>query len=384
MRWALLVTGALVGGCSSTPSEPSATGDQLILLKGTSTNIYFVSAGESPRVDRLSLAGGALEFHERGFVNRQQNALFVSLIDFGPTGHRRLVRLDLTSRTLDWEVPTTSELRRIDIDGVEFSGSLALSGSRDGNHLFVRAYLRDDFAVTGAAVLDAATGAFIRFIRGPQIVSVGGFRPIPLGSSFSPGGVAALMGDSKVGAHAIGNLDPSESRIVDSIALPLSETFPGDRIQGFVFAPGGGAVYLLGLAGIYRMDLSARTITNRISPPSRGSVSVSPDGTRVLITDGGVWPDFPGSGQVFVFDASLQPLPPIDLGVDPVTGGKTRSAGVAWSDDSRLAYITTGSAEIGPLFAPQRSRLLVVDVASRTIVREIPLNDFNVSQVLRQ
>ena len=108
--------------------------------------------------------------------------------------------------------------------------------------------------------------------------------------------------------------------------------------------------------------------------PSRGLISLSPDGTTLYVPDSGYGFDWPGSGLLFVYDADLNPEEPIDLseaafdGIAPTTGG----VGVSLGSD--LVYVAAGTVSRGPLYGPQPAKLLIVDAVARRLIETVDLN----------
>jgi DNA-binding beta-propeller fold protein YncE len=140
----------------------------------------------------------------------------------------------------------------------------------------------------------------------------------------------------------------------------------------------GRTVYLTSVDSMYRFDLVAKEVLARTSLPGlSGGITISPDGRTIYATDGGDSFNSPGSGKIAVFDADLNPQPPIDLGTSAAVNGQPPSMqGAAVSSDGRMLYVAAGTPSRGPLYGPQPARLLVVDCSTRRLLRAIPLNDW--------
>lgn len=112
-------------------------------------------------------------------------------------------------------------------------------------------------------------------------------------------------------------------------------------------------------------------------PGLGGGIAFSLDGRTIYVTDGGDLFDTPGSGQIAVFDADLNPQPPIDLRTSAAVNGHPPSMhGAAGSSDGRMLYVAAGTPSRGPLYGSQPARLLVIDCSTRRLLRAIPLNDW--------
>jgi hypothetical protein len=296
------------------------------------------------------------------------------------SGESDLLRLEVPTAAVAWRVAVSSTRRRIEIDGVEVWASGAMAVSADEKYLVVAPAFRSALSEEGLSVIDVSTGQLRGFVGGlrvpPSAQSIVPVSGLP-GVAAASFGVLTARHDRNRGADALVILDAATLSVTDSIPLDDPMLFQGDRLQAVTAVQGGRRLYLRGLSGLYAFDLASRTITDRTTVPSRGALWASPDGGTLVVTDPGVWPDFPGSGALFLYDERLRESGRIDLGPDPETGANVVSQVVAWSADGRLMYVTTGTASVGPLYHPQRSRLLTIDVARRTVVSSIPLGDYN-------
>ena len=137
---------------------------------------------------------------------------------------------------------------------------------------------------------------------------------------------------------------------------------------------GDGRTILVGGAGwLVTYDTDLRQPVRSVARPVSGVARVSPDQSTVVLTDSGVWPDFPGSGLLHLFDAQLSPIGTVDvstpLGGLPNTPTATVTRIVAFADDGRTAYVASGTPPIGPLYTTQPARIIAVDLPTRTVIR---------------
>ena len=180
-------------------------------------------------------------------------------------------------------------------------------------------------------------------------------------------------------------LDPVTLMPFDSISPSVLGASGSEQLWQVVPAPDGASLYLAGSTHIVRYDLVTRRVLAQIARPATGALALSRDGQRVLITDVGTWPDSPGSGLLYVFDALLQALGTIDvstpLGGVPRSPTATVTGLAASSADGRTMYVSAGSEMVGPLFPPQRARLLVVDLRDLSLKKEVTLPGYGRGRV---
>jgi hypothetical protein len=299
------------------------------------------------------------------------------------SGQRGITRFETGSFAKSWTIRVSSKVSRYVTDTIEIWGSGAMALSPDGAILAIAPAFTADLEVEGLALINTSNGSLAGFLPGlrapPWQNGMSGLAE----SALAPEGAIAVLlgpGGTSTGAFALAIVS-ARSLSVDTIAVPPEQLFPGDALRFVVAATPASVVYVIGYAGIYQFDLVAQQVTARAPVPSRAPPSVSPDGQIVAFTDPGIWPDFPGSGRLFLYDSGLAQVARVDLGQDPVTGGRVVSRVVAWSASSSLAFVSTGTAQNGPLYGIQPSRILVIDLTTASVVGEVSLGEYSVQQI---
>jgi DNA-binding beta-propeller fold protein YncE len=217
-------------------------------------------------------------------------------------------------------------------------------------------------------------------------VQPGGLVTLPAGPA-APSGAILVVGRRYRRAQPsldwLFTLDPLTLAMVDSIAIVPASNSAGPTLVGVRPAPDRRNAYVFGVGRFYKYDMLSRTVTASAALPGLGGgVAISPDGQTLYLTDSGDSFDTPGSGFVYVYNANLTLRDSIDLRSAAVNGlpPATRSAVV--SRDGTLLYVTNGTASLGPLYGPQPSRVLVVDITAKRILRQVPLNDWSPGAIL--
>jgi hypothetical protein len=137
-----------------------------------------------------------------------------------------------------------------------------------------------------------------------------------------------------------------------------------------------------------RYDLAAGRVSARATRANGlGLVISTASGGPLLVTSGSQSFDAPGTGVVQMLNSSTLELLG-DIDVSTAVGGRPRSPMAldvgpgAATLDGKTAYLRTGTSDFGLLYPPQPARLLVLDVASRTVKRVVELGGFNVGPII--
>jgi hypothetical protein len=109
-------------------------------------------------------------------------------------------------------------------------------------------------------------------------------------------------------------------------------------------------------------------------------LGLAADERTIILLDAGHGPDGPGSGKVYVYDAEALRLRGTIL-LPSGNGGQPRNAtAVAMGTDPGMAFVTTGTARVGPTFPPDPAALIQLDINAMITTRVIPLNDWGVGR----
>ncbi|MGQ0767358.1 MAG: hypothetical protein ACT4OZ_17045 [Gemmatimonadota bacterium] len=165
--------------------------------------------------------------------------------------------------------------------------------------------------------------------------------------------------------------------VIDSIPLPPAGVEPyevavtPDERFAFVKAP----------PFLFKVDLASRQVVGQATNNTFGSMSLSPAGDLLVVTDAGVALDFPGSGTISLFSASLVSRGTIDLrplyhgGRTPVTWD------VAITTDDTQGFVVAGTPSLTRGLGARQASLLVVDLVGQRAVSHIPLNEYGTGRV---
>lgn len=289
-----------------------------------------------------------------------------------PDAHRELIALRTRDASVVWrEIVSGSTVQRT-IGGVQVWGPDVMAATPNGSDLILGFAKKD--SVQGLAALDVAARSSVRF-AGPLVVRAG-LGTVGASSRYPHGAVVAGGGRSSTDRRNwIYFLDSESLALVDSLAPDAIS--PSDTMTQVLPAPSGDALLIATRRSLIRFDLTAGRRTASTQNPTAGAMAVTADGSRLLVTDPGSFPEQPGSGRVSVFDvATLTPLGSIQL--PPADDGQPRvSLNASAATGGPLIYLTTGTPSRGPLFGTQRPAILALDVQQMRVIHMFPLSDWS-------
>lgn len=343
----------------------------MIVAGGEDDGVVGLHAGGNEVFARLQILP---RFMEAFALSADSATLYAVGVD--AVGKRELFRVDTRTVRLI-ERRQVSDIKGASTAGpLDIFGSLAMAVLPDGERLALAPAYRN--GVAGIAILDAGSWQPVDFVH-PIHLQPAGMEPLPPSPGF-PMGAVLLIGarDENVQPSLdwLFFLDAQSLQIVDSAAIAPPASDSRGTLQQVLPAPGGQQAYVVGRSQIYRYDIARRETTDSVPRPSRGRLSISADGSILFITDPGDGFDDPGSGLLFLLDADLNPLAPIDLSAERSGFSPPVAGAVAAGSTDRFAYVLTGTASRGPLFGPQPGRLFVVDVPAREVLTAIDLGGF--------
>lgn len=391
MRWlsAGACAGSMGAGCRSAaaPDDRGGRLADIVATTGTAPDGLLLVDAMSGRVASRIDVGGTVE----GLVSaRDGSALYAGVVGAG--FRRTLVALDgTTGRTL-WTLPLSDNGQPTVVDGIGLLTAEILAASPDNRRLYVARALQD--TIGGIVVLDLTSRRPVAF-TGPWSVAAGG--AVALGADpaipLLQDGVIAMVASRQNSAaggprtsERVYFLAPTTLAVLDSITPDALGGSPTQDIWQIAPAPDGRTLYVGGSERVARYDLATRRVTASVARPSLGTVNITGDGSAVVITDPGRWPDSPGSGLLFVYGPDLVALGTIDvstpLGNTPRTSSATvTGGGVAWPP-GHVLYIRAGTPAIGPTFPPQKARLLAVDVLERRLLHSVELGGYGLGPLV--
>jgi len=202
----------------------------------------------------------------------------------------------------------------------------------DGNTLYVPTF-------NSVVVVNTATNSVIATIVGGNA---------PYAAAITPDGTRAYV----LGLNTVSVIDTASNTIVQSIAV---DSFPFLELPFPVIAitPGGGTVYVGGQqpnSDVQAISTASNTVVATIPLPPSGGLGVTPDGSRIYVSDlfGNV---------VRIIDAATNTVEPSSIAV----GGFPNGVGV--TPDGASVYTVNGNG----------NTVSVVSTATNTLVATIPV-----------
>jgi len=374
---------ALVASCGGAPpTEATQQGEILLVAGGESGQFTTVT----PRTGRVVGHLGPIPRYQDDYaLSPDSSTLYV--LAHGESGGR-LLALNMGALSIRYDRPLAGAgSAGGQSTGLTVYGDYGIAVSPDGRRLFIASAVRGTTAsdtIPGVAVLDASTSAPLGFV-GPMWVQPGGMISLPAGAGASAGAILIVGRRYRRAQPSLDwlfTLDPVTLTVVDSVAIAPASSSGGPTLLGVVPAPDRQNVYVFGVGLFYKYDMVGRTVTASAALPGLGGgVAIAADGQTLYLTDAGDFFNNPGSGFLYVYGSDLKLRDSIDVRGAAVGGVMPSTKAVVVSRDGTLLYVASGTASRGPLFGPQPSRVLVVDIASKQLVRVIPLQDWNPGQM---
>lgn len=373
-------------GGSVGPDKPDVRAIDIVMTAVSSPAELVIVDGAGRNIASRIDLGGAVE----GLTAAPDGSTFyVGIVGSG--FRRMLVALDgITGKTL-YALPLSENGLPIVVDGIGLLSGEVVAVSADNSRLYVGRAVKD--GVRGIAALDLTTRRPVAF-SGPWNVAAGGIVPL------AADGTVPLLRDGAVAIVASRQVSPgggprtgekvyflasSTLAVLDSITTDVLGGSPTQDIWEAVPAPDGRAIYVGGSERVARFDLVTQRVVATVARPSLGAIAVAADGSAVLITDVGSFPDSPGSGLLFVYGPDLVQRGTID--VSTPLGGRSRSpsatvTGIALSRRSgHVLYVRSGTPATGPNFFPQPARLLTVDASELRVLQALELGGFGLGPI---
>lgn len=223
----------------------------------------------------------------------------------------------------------------------------------------------------------------IEAFNGPLSVAAGGIVRLAVNGQNLIALIASRDTRPPRRAESIYLLNALSLAVTDSVTPESLGVASGENL--FQVMPGGShnSLYVLTPTAIIHYNFTDRRILSRVSHTAQGSITKTPSG-MLLLTDGGTWPDWPGSGLIGLYSTDLQFIGTIDistpLGGVPNTPSASRSTMAASVPEfPNLVFVRVGSDQTGPLYPAQPARVLVIDLTERRVVHAIDLGGFGAS-----
>ncbi len=358
------------------PDDVGGTTPDVVVTTGAFPGELVITDGFTRRISRRIALDGAVE---ELVAAPEGRTIYAGIVGAG--FRRSLAAVDVRTATSLWSLPLSENGQPSVIDGIGLLTGEVLAVSPDGRRLYMARAVRS--GVGGIAVLDLTSKRPVLF-DGPWSVAAGGIVPLAINTTvplLRDGALAVVASrqNSAGGGPRRGEkvylLAPGTLAVLDSIAPDVLGGSATQEIWQVVASPDGRRLYVAGSERIVQFDLATRRVEASVARPSLGAISVAADGSTVVVTDAGRFPDTPGSGLLFTYGSDLVPRGTID--VSSPLGAVPRSpsaiaTGIALSQRSgHLMYVRAGTPSIGPLYPVQPARLLLVDPVERRVTQTL-------------
>ncbi len=370
-------------GCGRGPTAADSERVATVVTTVEQSNaVLFLAVPSGQVIKRVDLQARV----EGAAISTDGRTLFLGTV--GPGFQRDLLLLEVPSGREMRRIPLSSmgsPINIVDSAGVMTAEVIGATEQRDRIGLW-RARKNGIF---GAVLFDVSTGRPLSF-AGPLNVAAGGIVTLTANSRYPDGAVAVIAGRENAGGGPRTNasiyiLNRHTFEIIDSLTTLNVPELLNQNLWRIIPTRSGTVLYILTNTQIVKYDLTTSSVVGTARNPAQGSIVLTPDETRLIVTDGGTWPDFPGSGLLYVFDQSLHPISQIDvstpIGGRPNSPTATRTGLAVSSLNGDTLYVRAGSDAIGPLYPVQPARLLVVDLRNATLVRAIELTGDGLGQL---
>lgn len=267
--------------------------------------------------------------------------------------------------------------RTTTLGNLALSGDYGLAASGDGTRLLMDAL---NGVIQGIALINVTNLAPTDFLA-PLYVSPGGIVRVPTSSGEDRYLVVGARTPywSAPRADYLYVLGDQPLAVLDSFQLTPSRTDGGLGLFQAVPSADGSTVFVVTSDSILKFGMTSGRVQASAPRPSQGWLALSPDESRLYLTDPGYFPDSPGSGLVYVYSSSLNQLPPINLATSPNVVPVSNYA--AFTRDWRYLLVSSGTASRGPLFGSQPGRVYVIDPSTNAVVSVIDTGDWLARQV---
>jgi DNA-binding beta-propeller fold protein YncE len=343
-----------------------------------------VGGGESTSVAVLSIQTGA-RFARLGPVPAWKDAYALSasthrlyLTARDNSSPASLLAIDTRSLgVVVREQLSTMSARTTTLGNLALDGAYAMETSLDGTRLLMDAL---NGVIQGIALINVANLTPTEFLA-PLYVSPGGIVRLPTQSGEDRYLVVGARTPywSAPRADYMYVIGDRPLAVLDSFQLTPPTADGSLGLLQAVPSVDDSTVFVLTSDSVLRFEVTSNRVQASAPRPSLGGVFLSPDESRLYVTDPGVWPDSPGSGFVYVYSSSLNALTPIDLrsasNVLPVSNS------AAFTRDTRYLLVSSGTASRGPLYGPQPGRVFVIDLSTNAVVRVIATGDWLAKEV---
>jgi hypothetical protein len=316
-------------------------------------NLALLSTMEGDPLTVLNIRSGAVV--ERppsgvGIFGEDARALSARSPTLYYSGAGKLVSFDLAGRAVVWTEQLGSA-QQARFAGQSIYANFALALSPDERSLLAA----DSYNLGswGVAILDVSSrnaAGFIENLRVRKMFTIqpGGF--LPEGGVLALGTRSAKIGDddSERRRGQFYLLSGTPMTIRDSVKFLTSpDSVAGGVVDMIVDRTGRYAYFTTYSRKLYKYDLGGRTYAGSANVPAYGPLALSPDGSSIYVIDATQSRDVPGSGSMFVADATLSAEQTIDLNAAARDGLPPQLNSIVVGTDGALVYVGNSLSRTG-------------------------------------
>jgi len=374
-RWLLVFSLVACTTCEGA-TEPCVAAERLLTTADEGLSLRSIDPDGRCAQRRMDLGGTAES------VSLTPDGVRAYVVVRSASDRREVVAIDVASFT-ELSRASLSAFLVSDTGGSAATGEAAAVSS-DGSAVYL--WRSASNGVVGIGRFDLASMRATAFSGPWNLVGLVPLKP----SALFPQGALVVVGLRSGGGPTYGQsrvyfLDPLTLVVKDSI---LPGAIGGqEEVWQFLPTPDARTAYIAGRTALVRYDLVSRSTIASIARQAPGMLSTTADGSVLILTDAGTWPDSPGSGLLRLYDANLSPLGTIDIStpLGGVTNSSTatRSGASIGSRDDRRVFVRSGSLNIGPLYPAQPARVLTVDVVDRRFLKAVAVGGYGLGFLLR-
>lgn len=373
---------SLVGACSwlDGNSPDADLPPAFITTLESEASIAFVSIGESRAfVRRLPWQGTQVS---ASATPSHDGVLIVSAIPpaQGCPGNRIVEFFDLATQQSRWRAAFRQPCGTLPFSGLDVLEEGVIAATDGGDTLYVWGGKIGEVP-TLSVVTSADFEVVVADSSWERIQLPNALMPVPIVPGY-PRGALAVIG---LRSGEVGTLETAQLRLLDRQTLAVLDSVPhavmpfGQRMYAVFPCPESSRLLLVGGSSMVIYDVQARQVVRAANVRAYGAFDLSPGCETMVFGDPGrsIFRDDDGSGFLFIYRNAMQSIDSIDistpLGGVPFTNSAIRSNGVVMADGVRQAWVRIGHNNqiANPL--RQRARLLLVDLESGAILRNVDL-----------
>jgi hypothetical protein len=301
------------------------------------------------------------------------------------SGAGKLVSFDLLGRAVAW-TEQLGAAQQSRFAGQSIYANFALALSPDEKSLLVAdSYNLGSWGVAALDISSRNATGFIANLRVRKMFTIQPGALLPVGGVLALGTRLATIvnDDSERRRGQFYFLVGAPMTIRDSVKfLTSTDSIAGGVVDMIVDTTGNYAYFTTYSRKLYKYDLGRRAYAGSIDLPAYGPLALSPDGLSIYVIDATQSTDLPGSGFMYVADATLSATQTIDLNAAAREGLPPQLNSIVVGKGSAQIYVGAGTSSRGPLYGVQHGSVIAVDARTRAVTQILRLSTWGVRSIL--